>query len=80
LNECFPSFAERILPQDDSNAVKDNRGTRDIKNERSTAVNGDLSHYLTYAFNNPFLNMQLTFSTTVETGSNNRSLKPKNTY
>jgi hypothetical protein len=56
-----------------------NAGINHIKDKHNSTINSDSSHYLDYAFNNSFPNIQLKFPTIKKIESIIKSLKLKNT-
>jgi hypothetical protein len=77
FNEYFLSVAEKTLPQDNNINSNKSSGINDIKSKHSNTSNSNPAHYLAHAFNNPFLNIQLKFSTTkkLKTSLNPLNLK-----
>jgi hypothetical protein len=79
FNEYFLSVAERTLLQDNNTNSNNNAGISDIKSKHSDNSNSNQAYSLANAFNNPFPNIQLKFSTTKEIENIIKSLKSKNT-
>jgi hypothetical protein len=77
FNEYFLSVAEHSLPQDNNIINNNNADISDIKSKYSNTSNSNPAHYLAHAFDNPFPNIQLQFSTTKEIQNIIKSLNPK---
>ena len=78
FNEYFLSVVEKILPLDKNINPNNNACICDIMNHSKTIISNP-AHYLAHAFNYPFPNIQLSFSTTKEIEYIIKYLKPTNT-
>jgi hypothetical protein len=79
FNEYFLSVAENTPPQDNNINSNTKVGISDVKSKYSNTSNSNPAHYLAHAFNNPFPNIPLRFSTTKEIQNTIKYLKPENT-